>query len=310
MPGYKPPSTNMRRGRSGYGAADDGGGPAAMPNGTATAAGTTVPPPRTSINIIGAESSPGAWRPTDGHTRQEHRVAASAILNALRHERDLDKLLENLRGKKASRLDWPDLSLSLILAISVHHRDAIGAHLAHKLSGARITSAHVARGLCQLSIDHLSNLARMNDPATIATFLTNFFSVPNAKGTASRIHSLPLIDYDIYDHDLLRRLRMGNESEEVVQGLLRTCLERLFSARDCKALRGLVAESQDWKLWADILRKPNGLKRHIEALPNPPRITFRPPCLAASFAHDLTDWIAKEVECTGRTPPPPLPPHH
>ena len=187
----------------------------------------------------------------------------------------------------------------------MHHREPIGAYLAHKLGGARITSAHVARGLCQLSIDHLSCLAKMSDPATTTKFLTNFFGVPNAKGNSFKIQSMPLMDYDIYDPSLLRRLRMGDESEAVVQGLLGMCLERLFLAEDCKTLRGMVAESNDWELWAGILQKPNGLKKHIEALPDPPRITFRSPYLAPNFAHDLTDWIAKEVAHVGRTPPRP-----
>ena len=44
----------------------------------------------------------------------------------------------------------------------------------------------VSRGLCHLSIDHVSRLAKMSDLAKITKFLTNFFSVPNARGNPTR----------------------------------------------------------------------------------------------------------------------------
>ena len=86
------------------------------------------------------------------------------------------------------------------------------------------------------------------------------------------------------------------------------CLERLFSKEDCTTLHRMVADSDDWHLWVSILQKKHGLKRYIQSLPDPPRITFRPPYLAPNFAHDLTDWLAKEVAWVGRTPPRPSPP--
>ena len=127
----------------------------------------------------------------------------------MRHNRNLDQLLASLRNRKRSPLGWPGLSLSLILAISVHHRDPIGRYLARKLEGAKLTSAHVSRGLCHLSIDHLSRLAKMSDPAKITKFLKTFFNVLNAKGNSNKILSMPLKEYDIYNPDHLRDLRMG-----------------------------------------------------------------------------------------------------
>ena len=90
---------------------------------------------------------------------------------------------------------------------------------------------------------------------------------------------MPLTEYDIYNRDLLCDLHIGNESEAVVQGLLAMCLERLFSLEDAKTLRGMVAKSDDWSLWASILQKIHGLKTYIKSLPDPPRITFCPPTL-------------------------------
>ena len=63
---------------------------------------------------------------------------------------------------------------------------------------------------------------------------------------------------------------MGDESEAVGQGLLAMCLERCFSKEDCKTLHGMVADSDDWSLWAYILQKKHDLKRYIKFLPDPP----------------------------------------
>ena len=59
----------MRRKRGGNGAADDGGGPAAKPDGTTIATGPVASRPKASINLIGAESTSGAWA-TDTTSRR------------------------------------------------------------------------------------------------------------------------------------------------------------------------------------------------------------------------------------------------
>ena len=171
------------------------------------------------------------WRPIDGHTRTEHRIASSAVLHAVQFGRPLIPLLASLRSRETSPLSWPNMSLSLILTIAVRHHDPVGNFITRKLDGVNITIAHVSRGLCYLREDLLCCLTQMNVPNQITTILTNFFHVANAKGTPSRILSLPMAKCHIYDPSLLQDLRMGDKGEPTVQDFLPCFLTVLFASR-------------------------------------------------------------------------------